>query len=148
MLECVQKNQKKALNSCNFQRFFRLSDSLACSVVNLTTKTPYYHKWIWRSSREICGETCGLGLTNRLELDAAIAETMATLKGISRKLCVVVYYLLIKRSRKGAILQIVVRFKTLSKFTFYSASSVRTLNRKSSGLKCANSFSIKALSLR
>lgn len=44
-----------------------------------------------------------LGLTDGPELDAAIAETMATLKGVNRKLRVVVYYLLVKKFGKEAI---------------------------------------------
>lgn len=44
-----------------------------------------------------------LGLTDGPELDAAIAETVATLKGINRKLRVVFYYLLVKKFGKEAI---------------------------------------------
>ena len=44
-----------------------------------------------------------LGLADGPELDAAIAETVATLKGINRKLRVVVYYLLVKKFGKEAI---------------------------------------------
>jgi hypothetical protein len=44
-----------------------------------------------------------LGLADGPELDAAIAETVATLKGINRKLRVVFYYLLVKKFGKEAI---------------------------------------------
>jgi hypothetical protein len=44
-----------------------------------------------------------LGLEDGPELDAAIAETMASMKGINRKLRVVVYYLLVKKFGKEAI---------------------------------------------
>lgn len=44
-----------------------------------------------------------LGLTDGPELDAAIAETVATLKGVNRKLRVVFYYLLVKKFGKEAI---------------------------------------------
>jgi Protein of unknown function (DUF2853) len=44
-----------------------------------------------------------LGLSDGPELDAAIAETMASMKGINRKLRVVVYYLLVKKLGKEAI---------------------------------------------
>lgn len=44
-----------------------------------------------------------LGLTDSPELEAAIAETVATLKGINRKLRVVFYYLLVKKFGKEAI---------------------------------------------
>jgi hypothetical protein len=41
-----------------------------------------------------------LGLSDGPELDAAIAETVASLKGINRKLRVVFYYLLVKKFGK------------------------------------------------
>jgi len=44
-----------------------------------------------------------LGLSDGPELDAAIAETMVTLKGINRKIRVVVYYLLVKKFGKEAM---------------------------------------------
>jgi hypothetical protein len=44
-----------------------------------------------------------LGLADGPELDAAIAETVATLKGVNRKLRVVFYYLLVKKFGKEAI---------------------------------------------
>lgn len=44
-----------------------------------------------------------LGLSDGPELDAAIAETVATLKGVNRKLRVVFYYLLVKKFGKEAI---------------------------------------------
>ncbi|MDF7821371.1 DUF2853 family protein [Runella sp. MFBS21] len=44
-----------------------------------------------------------LGLEDGPDLDAAIAETVATLKGINRKLRVVFYYLLVKKFGKEAI---------------------------------------------
>jgi hypothetical protein len=44
-----------------------------------------------------------LGLSDGPELDAAIAETMAAMKGINRKLRVVVYYLLVKKFGKESI---------------------------------------------
>ncbi len=43
-----------------------------------------------------------LGLADGPELDAAIAETVATLKGVNRKLRVVFYYLLVKKFGKEA----------------------------------------------
>lgn len=44
-----------------------------------------------------------LSLPDGPELDAAIAETMAALKGINRKMRVVVYYLLVKKFGKEAM---------------------------------------------
>ncbi|MFN3380443.1 DUF2853 family protein [Runella zeae] len=44
-----------------------------------------------------------LGLEDGPDLDAAIAETVVTLKGINRKLRVVFYYLLVKKFGKEAI---------------------------------------------
>jgi hypothetical protein len=44
-----------------------------------------------------------LGLPDGPELDAAIAETVASLKGINRKLRVVFYYLLVKKFGKDSI---------------------------------------------
>lgn len=44
-----------------------------------------------------------LGLSDGPELDAAIAETVATLKGVNRKLRVVFYYLLVIKFGKEAI---------------------------------------------
>ena len=44
-----------------------------------------------------------LGLPDGPELDAAIAETVASLKGINRKLRVVFYYLLVKKFGKEAL---------------------------------------------
>ncbi len=44
-----------------------------------------------------------LGLSDGPELDAAIGETVAALKGINRKLRVVFYYLLVKKFGKEAM---------------------------------------------